>query len=138
MLPALAPGVLSLDSPALGALLALCMVVMLVVQAGMFLAPILHGAARDRSLAAGFLVMADGIALLAEADSFAGAALAVGLVGAGGAFLQRAIAYLAALNDAGASGTLFGALTGAGSLGQALGSIAGGALFAALSVKGCG
>jgi len=126
--------------PALAAifllLLALCMAVMLAVQGGMFLAPILHRAARGRFIAAGFLVVASGVALLAEVDSLPGAALAVGLIGAGGAFLQPAIAYLATLNDAGASGTLLGALTGAGSLGQALGSFAGGALFAALDASG--
>lgn len=136
MLPVLGPGALSLDPPALGALLALCMVVMLAVQAGLFLAPILHRAARSRFIAAGFLVIAGGIGLLAEASSLAGAALAVALIGAGGAFLQPAIAYLATLNDAGASGTLLGALTGAGSLGQALGSLAGGALFVALDAGG--
>lgn len=136
MLPLLGQTALSLDPPALGALLALCMVVMLAVQAGLFLAPILHRAARGRFIAAGFLVVAGGIALLAEANSLAGAAVAVGLIGAGGAFLQPAIAYLTTLNDAGASGTLLGALTGAGSLGQALGSFAGGALFAALDADG--
>jgi len=135
-LPVLGQGVLSLDPPALGALLALCMAVMLAVQAGMFLAPILHRAARARFIVAGFLVVAGGIGLLAETESLAGAALAVGLIGAGGAFLQPAIAYLATLNDAGASGTLLGALTGAGSLGQALGSVAGGALIAALDGSG--
>lgn len=136
ILPILAPTVLSLDPPALGALLALCMVVMLAVQTGLFLAPVLHRAARGPFLAAGFLVVAGGIALLAQAGSLADAALAVALIGAGAAFLQPAIAYLATLNDAGASGTLLGALTGAGSLGQGLGSLAGGALFAALDANG--
>ncbi len=114
-----------LDPPALGALLALCMVAMLAVQVGMFVASFLHRAARGPLIAAGFLVVAGGFALLAQVSSFTGAALAVGLIGAGGAFLQPAIAYLATLNDAGASGTLLGALTGAGSLGQAFGSVAG-------------
>jgi len=136
MLPVLAPTALSLDPPALGALLALCMVVMLAVQSGLFLAPILHRVAHGPFLAAGFLVLAAGIAFLGQAGSLAGAALAVALIGAGGAFLQPAIAYLATLNDAGASGTLLGALTGAGSLGQGLGSLAGGALFAALNANG--
>lgn len=136
ILPILAPTVLSLDPPALGALLALCMVVMLAVQTGLFLAPVLHRAARGPFLAAGFLVVAGGIALLAQAGSLADAALAVALIGAGAAFLQPAIAYLATLNDAGASGTLLGALTGAGSLGQGLGSLAGGALFAVLDANG--
>ncbi|MFZ5557460.1 MAG: MFS transporter [Pseudomonadota bacterium] len=136
MLPVLAPGALSIAPPALGALLALCMAVMLAVQAGLFLAPVLHRAARGPLIATGFLIVAGGIALLAEADSLAGAAFAVGLIGAGSAFLQPAITYLATLNDAGASGTLLGALTGAGSMGQALGSLAGGALFAALGAKG--
>jgi len=136
VLPVLGRRGLALDPVALGLLLALCMAVMLAVQGGMFLAPILHRAARGRFIAAGFLVVASGVALLAEVDSLPGAALAVGLIGAGGAFLQPAIAYLATLNDAGASGTLLGALTGAGSLGQALGSFAGGALFAALDASG--
>lgn len=135
VLPVLAPGVLSLDPPALGALLVLCMAVMLAVEGSLFLAPVLH-MAREQYLAAGFLVVAVGIALLAQADSLADAALAVSLIGAGGAFLQPAIAYLATLNDGGASGTLLGALTGAGSLGQALGSLAGGALFALLGAGG--
>ena len=136
MLPVLGQTTLSLDPPALGLLLALCMLVMLAVQSGLFLAPILHRAARARFIAAGFLAVAGGIALIAQAESFAGAALGVAIIGAGGAFLQPAIAYLATLNDAGASGTLLGALTGAGSLGQALGSLAGGALFAALGGGG--
>jgi predicted MFS family arabinose efflux permease len=136
MLPAIGPDALSLDPPALGVLLALCMVAMLAVQGGLFLVPLLHRVAHGPFLAAGFLVVAGGVALLGQAGSLAGAALAVGLIGAGGAFLQPAIAYLATLNDAGASGTLLGALTGAGSLGQALGSIAGGALFAVLGADG--
>lgn len=136
VLPVLAPEVLSLDPPMLGALLGLCMVVMVAVQAGLFLAPILHRLARERFLAAGFLVVAGGVALLAQADSHSDAALAVILIGIGGAFLQPAIAYLATLNDAGASGTLLGALAGAGSLGQALGSVVGGALFAVLGASG--
>lgn len=133
---AVLPEALSLDPPTLGALLGLCMVVMVAVQAGLLLAPILHRLARERFLAAGFLVVAGGVALLAQADSLADAALAVVLIGAGGAFLQPAIAYLATLNDAGASATLLGALAGAGSLGQALGSVAGGALFAVLGASG--
>lgn len=135
-LPLLGANSLSLDPPAVGALLALCMVVMVAVQAGLFLAPILHRATRRQSIATGFLVVAVGIGLLAQASSLAGAALAVSLIGAGGAFLQPAIVYLATLNDAGASGRLLGALTSAGSLGQALGSLAGGALFAALDANG--
>ncbi|MEF8731546.1 MAG: MFS transporter [Candidatus Accumulibacter meliphilus] len=136
VLPVLNPTALSLNPPALGALLALCMVVMLAVQTGLFLVPILHRVARGPFLAAGFLVLAAGMALLGQAGSLAGAALAVVLVGAGGAFLQPAIAYLATLNDAGASGTLLGALTGAGSLGQGLGSFAGGALYATFDANG--
>lgn len=136
MLSALAPGALSLTPPALGALFALCMVVMLAVQAGLFLVPILHRIAHGPILAAGFLVVATGIAVLAQAGSLADAAMAIALIGAGGAFLQPAIAYLATLNDAGASGTLLGALTGAGSLGQGLGSIAGGALVAEFDANG--
>lgn len=136
MLPVLAPGTLSLAPPALGALLALCMVVMLAVQAWLFLFPVLHRAARGPFLAAGFVVVAGGVGILAQAGSLAEAAAAVALIGAGGAFLQPAIAYLATLNDAGASGALLGALTGAASLGQALGSVAGGALFVAFDANG--
>lgn len=138
VLPLLGERVLGLDPAALGALLALCMVVMLAVQAGMVAAPFLHRAAQGGFifLGVGFLAVAAGIALLAEARSVAIAGLAVGLIGGGGAFLQPAITYLATLNDAGATGALLGALTGAGSLGQALGSFAGGALFAALDASG--
>lgn len=136
MLPVFGQSALSLDPPALGLLLALCMLVMLAVQSGLFLAPILHRAAHARFIAAGFLVVSGGVAWLAEANSFAGAAVGVGLIGAGGAFLQPAIAYLATLNEGGASGTLLGALTGAGSLGQALGSVVGGGLFATFEANG--
>ena len=135
-LPLLGQTALLLDAPAIALLLAVCMLVMLAVQTGLFLKTFLHRVAHARIVAAGFLVIAGGVALLAEASSFAGAALAVGVIGAGGAFLQPAIAYLATLNDGGASGTLLGALTGAGSLGAALGSTAGGALFANFEASG--
>lgn len=136
ILPVLAPGALSLTPPALSALLALCMVVMLAVQAALILFPILHWAARGPFLAAGFVGLSGGVGILAQAGSPVEAATAVVLIGAGGAFLQPAIAYLATLNNAGASGALLGALTGAASLGQALGSVAGGALFAAFEANG--
>jgi len=136
VLPVLGQTLLSLDAVVISGLLGLCMAVMLAVQGGMFFAPNLHRAARAGPIAAGFIVVAGGMALLAQSESLIDAALAVGLIGAGGAFLQPAIAYVATLNDAGASATLLGALTGAGSLGQALGSIAGGALFAAFDTAG--
>ena len=88
MLPVLAPTALSLDPPALGALLALCMVVMLAVKRLVPRPDSASGGARP-FLAAGFLVLAAGIAFLGQAGSLAGAALAVALIGAGGPFCNR-------------------------------------------------
>jgi len=135
-LPLLGQTALSLDAPAIALLLAVCMLVMLAVQAGLFLTAFLHRVARARLIAAGFLVIAAGVVLLTEANSFAGAAAGVAVIGMGGAFLQPAIAYLATLNDGGASGMLLGALTGAGSLGAALGSFVSGVLFANFEMRG--
>lgn len=136
LLPVFGQRTLSLDPLALGALLSLCMVTMLAVEAAMFLAPVLHYATSGRSIVGGFLVVATGIGMLAEAQSFSAVALAVILIGAGGAFLQPAIVYLATIHQAGSSGTLLGALSSAGSLGQGIGSFAGGMLFAVLDSSG--
>lgn len=130
ILPVFGPQVLSAGPEAVGALLALCMIAMLGIQGGLIIFPVLHRVAGGALLVAAFLAVAAGLALLAASESWPRAALAVGLLGIGGALLQPTIAYLATLNDAVASGLLLGAVAAAGGLGQAVGSLSGGALFA--------
>jgi MFS transporter, DHA1 family, multidrug resistance protein len=130
VLPVFLPRVLSAGPQAVGTMLALCMVAMLAVQGGLLVFPVLHRVAGGVFVVAAFLAVAAGLALLAASASWTHAALAVGLIGVGGALLQPTIAYLATLNDDVASGLLLGAVSAAGGLGQAVGSLSGGALFA--------
>ena len=130
ILPVFGRSHLSIGPEAIGALLSVCMIAMLGVQGGLLVFPILQRVAGGAFIATAFLVVAAGLSLLAATESLTHAALAIGLIGAGGALLQPAIAYVATLNDAVASGLLLGAVAAAGGLGQAAGSLAGGALFA--------
>ncbi|MBK6980226.1 MAG: MFS transporter [Betaproteobacteria bacterium] len=98
VLPLAGKSQMRIDTAALGMLLAGCMLVMLAVQLMLFVMPGIHRNAKGGSIAAGFLVMAAGSALLSAADSPWMAAAAVGLIAAGAAFLQPIIAYSATVN----------------------------------------
>jgi predicted MFS family arabinose efflux permease len=60
---------------------------------------------------------------------------AVGFIAAGSGIVLPVIGYLAALESGQVAGAVFGALIAAGSLGQALGSFAGGAGYAKLGIQ---
>ena len=61
--------------------------------------------------------------------------LAVGFIAAGSGIVLPVIRYLAALEAGPVAGAAFGALIAAGSLGQAVGSFAGGAGYASLGIQ---
>ena len=123
---------LALDALALGLLFAECSVVMIVIQGGLFFSPVLSRVSPRRVAASAFVLIALGFALLAPAGTLLAASLAVALVAAAGGYLLPALNFAASLGAPGGRGEALGALTAAGSLGQAVGSAAGGALYGAL------
>ena len=70
-----------------------------------------------------------GLMLLARAGSFGDASLAVGVIATSGLVLPL-VSYLAMFGSGSRSGAGLGVLSAAGGLGQALGSLTGGALYA--------
>jgi predicted MFS family arabinose efflux permease len=124
---------LSLDALALGLLFAECSIVMILVQGGLFATNALERSARGWAAAGAFLAMAAGLILIMQGRSFLTTAVAVGIVALGSAYLLPALTYLASVESAGREGASLGAMTAAGSLGQALGSAAGGSLYALIA-----
>lgn len=125
--------VLGLDPARIGVLFAECSLLMLAVQGVLFFAPVLT---RERSpylLGIGFVAMAAGFGLLGGVTDFPRVLLAVGLIAAGSGLLLPVIVFVTSLRGTERAGAALGLLVGAGSLGQAVGSAAGGWLFGGLS-----
>lgn len=122
-----------LDPSAIGVLFAQCSLMMLAVQGMLFFAPFLT---RERSrylLGGGFVAMAAGFALLGGVGEFRWAVLAVGLIAGGSGLLLPVLTFIASLRGTARIGAVLGMLVAAGSLGQAIGSLAGAWLFGGLS-----
>lgn len=129
VLPLLGAQRLALDGLAVGVLFAECSAVMIAVQGALFSSSLLSCRSNGGPAAVAFLIMTGGFVWFDLAVAFAGAIGAVGVVAAGGGYLQPALGYAASLDTSVRAGQALGAMTAAASLGQALGSAAGGLLY---------
>lgn len=120
--------VLNLQAREIGWMFAECSLVMILVQV-FVLAPLLQRVGSGL-LAPAFLAMAIGIAMLPYVTSYPAMLIAVGLVAAAAGMLIPALVYLVSLAAGSAPGAAIGKQTAAANLGQAVGSAAGGWLFA--------
>lgn len=122
--------VLNLRPREIGWMFAECSLVMILVQI-FVLAPLLKRVGSGL-LAPAFLAMAAGVALLPFATTYVLLIIGVGLVAGASGLLIPALAYLTSLAAGTRQGAALGKQTAAASLGQAIGSVAAGWLFAAL------
>lgn len=129
ILPPLGESKFQLGTAGLAFLFAQCSLVMIAVQGLLFYRPVLTRVPGGAVVAGGFATMAAGAAWLALGGTLASQYWGVGLIAAGSGWLLPAIGYLATADERDTSGAMLGALTAAGSLGQAIGSAAGGWLF---------
>lgn len=120
--------VLNLRPREIGWMFAGCSLVMILVQV-FVLAPLLQRAG-SRLLAPAFLAMAIGIVLLPYVTSYPAMLFGVGLVAAAAGMLIPALVYLVSLAAGAQQGAAIGRQTAAANLGQAVGSVAVGWLFA--------
>jgi len=127
-LPLAARGPLGIESAQVALLFVQCSLMMLVVQAVlMWAAP--YRAYFEKVMIASVAAYGAGLLWLAGTDSFGTAFSAVGLIAAGSGLVLPLIGFLATLEIEGSAGAALGRLTAAGGLGQALGSLLGGALY---------
>lgn len=127
-LPLAARGPLAADSAGVSMLFMECSLVMLAAQGVLIWAAPLR-ARFPQVLVAAIAVYVAGLLWLAGTDSFGAAVPAIGLIAAGSGVVLPLIAFLATLEIQARPGAALGALTAAGGLGQALGSLSGGALY---------
>lgn len=128
-LPLAARGPLAVDRVQVSLLFVECSLMMLVAQGAlMWAAP--FRAQFPKVLAASIAAYCAGLLALAYADSFGAALWAVALIAASSGLLLPLIGFLATLEIGDRPGAALGRLTAAGGLGQAIGSISGGALYA--------
>ena len=119
-------------------MLAECSLVMLGVNALLFVTSLLERMSARILIGAGLLLAIAGLALLAVDRSDAWMYLGVSLTAAGTGLVLPVIAYLAAGSSPQRLGVVMGGLTAAAGLGQTLGSVAGGWLFGVLGHRGYG
>ncbi len=114
-------------------MLAECSLVMLGVNAVLFVTSLLEKISARVLMAAGLLLAIIGLAVLAADRSDAWMYLGVSLTSAGTGLVLPVIAYLAAGDSPQKLGVVMGGLAAASGLGQTLGSAAGGWLFGAMA-----
>ena len=127
-LPLAARGPLDADPAGVSVLFAECSVMMLVAQGALMWASPFR-AQFPKILISSVAVYAAGLVWLASTTSFGAALAAVGLVAASSGLVLPLIGFLATLEIQARPGAALGRLTAAGGLGQALGSLSGGALY---------
>ena len=110
-----------------------CSLVMLVVNALLFLTGLLEKISSRSLIGAGLLLAMSGLAVMAWHSAQAWLYLGISLTSAGTGLVLPVIAYLAAGVPREKLGTMMGALAAAAGLGQTLGSSIGGWLFGALA-----
>ena len=110
-------------------MLAECSLVMLGVNALLFITSLLDKISARVLISAGLLLAVGGLAILAVSQTDAWMYLGVSLTSAGTGLVLPVIAYSAAKSSPRRLGVVMGALTAAAGFGQALGSAAGGWLF---------
>jgi MFS family permease len=121
----------------LGWLFAVCSLVMLAIQLGLFVR--LRRALRAEVLIiGGFLAMAAGFTLLTRASVYGAVVLVVALVAFGSGVLGPTLSLAMAKESGGEVGTAIGFQNAAGNLGQAAGSAAAGVLFSVFSTRSFG
>ena len=114
-------------------MLAECSLVMLIVNALLFITSLLGKISARILIGAGLLLAIIGLTVLAADRSDAWMYLGVSLTSAGTGLVLPVIAYLAASASPRKLGVVMGGLAAASGLGQTLGSAAGGWLFGALA-----
>ena len=114
-------------------MLAECSLVMLIVNALLFITSLLGKISARILIGAGLLLAIIGLTVLAADRSDAWMYLGVSLTAAGTGLVLPVIAYLAASASPRKLGVVMGGLAAASGLGQTLGSAAGGWLFGALA-----
>lgn len=119
-------------------MLAECSLVMLAVNALLFVTSLLEKIAARRLIAGGLLLASIGLAVLAADRADGWMYLGVSLTAAGTGLVLPVIAYLAASASPQKLGVMMGGLAAASGLGQTLGSAAGGWLFGALANRSFG
>ena len=119
-------------------MLAECSLVMLGVNALLFITSLLERMSARSLIGAGLLLAVVGLAMLAVGRADAWMYLGVSLISAGTGLVLPVIAYLAAGTSPQKLGVVMGGLTAAAGLGQTLGSAAGGWLFGVLAHRGYG
>ena len=119
-------------------MLAECSLVMLGVNALLFITSLLEKTSARILMGAGLLLASIGLAVLAADRSDAWMYLGVSLTSAGTGLVLPVIAYLAAGASPQKLGVVMGGLAAASGLGQTLGSATGGWLFGALAHLGFG
>jgi MFS family permease len=120
---------LGLDPSRIGIMFMECSLVMLAAQTLVF-SPLARDYGGRHLIVPAFLVMAVGLGLLPVAAAFGVLLFLVGLVSAGSGVLIPLLSYQVSLHGGASQGAALGKQTAAASLGQALGSTAGGLLFA--------
>ena len=120
--------VLGMDSYQIGMMFAECSIVMFLVQALVF-SPLIKPDITRWFLTPGLAVLAIGLVLVPLASDFIVTTVAVALVAASAGILSPIVTYWVSLIAGGSEGADLGWITAAGSLGQVLGSVAGGLLF---------
>ena len=120
--------ILGMDSYQIGMMFAECSIVMFVVQALVF-SPLIKPDITRWFLTPGLVVLALGLVLVPLASGYIATTVTVALVAASAGILSPIVTYWVSLSAGETEGADLGWVTAAGSLGQVLGSAAGGLLF---------
>lgn len=126
------------SSRAVALMFAECSIVMLAVNALLFLTTILNSKSADRLLGMGLLLATAGLAVLWVQPAYGWMYLGVSLTAAGTGLVLPVVSYLAAGVSRAELAVTIGGLAAGTSLGQTLGSVAGGWLFGASPQHGFG
>ncbi len=119
---------LGLDAAHIGIMFAECSLVMAVVQALVF-SPLIKPEFTRWFIAPGLATLAIGLVVVSVVNTSVLMSVAVALVAASAGLLSPVATYWSSFGIPTSQGTQLGRMTAAASLGQALGSVAGGALF---------
>ena len=125
---------LRLDPLEVSLMFAECSIVMLLINGLLFLTPLARALPVRVILVVSLAAMVAGFVLLYRSTEYAWVLAAVAFIAAGSGMAMPVITW-AASNDSVGLGSTMGRLTAAGSLGQAVGSVLGGWMFALLSAR---
>ncbi|TIV01049.1 MAG: MFS transporter [Mesorhizobium sp.] len=113
-----------------GIMFAECSMVMFAVQ-GLVFSPLVAPSSTAKLITPTLVIMATGLFLVPYAETFAAQLVVIGSVAAGAGVLTPTLTYWTSLVSGGAQGAELGRQAAAASLGQTVGSAAGGVLYAA-------